>query len=148
MLNPCPRESKARTRKFLRGKLISDQALFSSYESQQAAAYGQDLGAFFRDAQGFGRLDAGSPRAGFISSRPLPPPWSSILQFYFFLNDVTLINKSVLIEPDEWSMIVCFVSCCLERWSWVADNNPSRMERSGLMNRYEIGRHRPSKSVA
>ena len=32
-------------------------------------ANGQDSWGFFRDAQGFGRLDAGS-RAGFASSRP------------------------------------------------------------------------------
>ena len=38
-------------------------------------------GAFFRDAQAFGRLDAGS-RAGFPSSRP-PPPWTSVLHFSY-----------------------------------------------------------------
>ena len=48
---------------------MSDHGLFSSYEGQQGAASWQDLWGFFRDAQGFGRLDAGS-RAGFISSRP------------------------------------------------------------------------------
>ena len=38
VLNPCARESKARTGRFLRGKLISDRGLFSSCGSQQGAA--------------------------------------------------------------------------------------------------------------
>ena len=86
MLNPCARESKARTGRFLREKLISDHGLFSSYEGQQGAADGQDSWGFFRDAQDFGRLDAGS-RAGFTSSRP-PPPWTSVFQFSLFMYDV------------------------------------------------------------
>ena len=36
------------------------------------------LGLFFKGAQGFGHLDAGS-RVGFTSSRP-PPPWTSVFQ--------------------------------------------------------------------
>ena len=40
---------KARTGRFLRGKLISDPGLFSSYESLQGAANGQDSWGFFRD---------------------------------------------------------------------------------------------------
>ena len=60
MLNSCARESKARTGRFLREKLISDHGLFYSYEGQQGAANGQDSWDFFRDAQGFGLLDAGS----------------------------------------------------------------------------------------
>ena len=50
------------------------------------AANGQDSWGFFKDAQGFGRQDAGS-RAGFTSSRP-PPPWTSVFQFSLFLCDV------------------------------------------------------------
>ena len=45
-------------------------------EAQQGAANGQDWWGFFRDAQDFGRLDAGS-RAGFTSSR-FPPSWTSV----------------------------------------------------------------------
>ena len=82
-MNPCARESKARTGRFLTEKLISDHSLFSSYEGQQGAANGQDSWDFLRDAQGFGRLDAGSS-AGFTSSRP-PPPWTSVFQFFLFL---------------------------------------------------------------
>ena len=85
MLNSCARESKVRTGRFLREKLISDHGLVYSYEGQQGAANGQDSWDFFRDAQGFGLLDAGS-RAGFTSTRP-PPPWTSVFQFYLFLYD-------------------------------------------------------------
>ena len=60
-MNPCARELKARRS-------------------------GKIRGAFFRDAQGFGRLDADS-RAGFTSSRP-PPPWPSEFHFSLILYDV------------------------------------------------------------
>ena len=63
VLNLCARESKARTGRVLREKMISDHGLFSSYEGQQGATNGQDSWGFFRDAQGFRRLGAGS-RAG------------------------------------------------------------------------------------
>ena len=62
---------------------MSDHGLFSSYEGQQGVANGQHSWGFFRNAQGFGRLDAGS-RAGFTSSRP-PPPGTSVFQFSLFL---------------------------------------------------------------
>ena len=48
----------------------------------QGAANGQGSWGFFRDAQGFGRLDAGS-RACFTSPRP-PPPWTSLFKFPYF----------------------------------------------------------------
>ena len=70
-LNPCARESKARTGTFLREKLMSDHGLFSSYEGHKERN-GQDSWGFFKDAQGFGGLDAGSP-AGFTSSRSPAP---------------------------------------------------------------------------
>ena len=58
MLNPCVRESKARTRRFLREKLTSDYGLFSSYEGQQGATNGQDSwGVFQGYAQGFRMAD-------------------------------------------------------------------------------------------
>ena len=88
VLNPCARESKARTGRFLRKKLISDHGLFSSYEGQQGTANGQDSwGVFQGCAQGFGRLEAGSC-AGFTSSRPPPPPWTSVFHFSLFLYNV------------------------------------------------------------
>ena len=42
----------------------------------------RDSWGFLTNAQGFGRLDAGS-RAGFTSSRP-QPPWTSVFQFPYF----------------------------------------------------------------
>ena len=62
-------------------KLISDHGHFSSYEGRMERRAGK-----FKDAQGFGRLDASSC-AGFTSSRP-PPPWTSVFQFSLFLYDV------------------------------------------------------------
>ena len=86
VLNPCARESKERTGGFLRSKLIADYGMFSFYKGRQGAANGQDSWGFSRDAQGFGRLDAGS-RACFTSSRP-PRPWTSIFQLSLFLYNV------------------------------------------------------------
>ena len=64
--------------------MMSDHTQWSYFflRGPQGAANGQDSWGFFRDAQGFGRLDAGS-RAGSTSSRP-PPPWTSVFQFYYF----------------------------------------------------------------
>ena len=79
----CSRINGTNREIFGRENLISDHGLFYSYEDQQEAANGKIRGEFFRDAQGFGRVDAGS-RAGFTSSR-LPPPWTSVFQFSIFL---------------------------------------------------------------
>ena len=65
---------------------MSEHGLFPSLRGLQGAANGQDSWDFFKDAQGFGRLGAGS-RAGFTSSRP-PPPWTSVFQFSLFLYHV------------------------------------------------------------
>ena len=48
-MNPsCARESKARTGRFLREKLISDHGHFSSYEGHMERRTGKILGAFSR----------------------------------------------------------------------------------------------------
>ena len=86
VLNPCARESKAQTGRFLREKLISDHGLFSSTRANKERRTGKIRRAFFRDLQGFGRLNAGSC-AVFTSSRP-PPPWTSVFQFSLFLYEV------------------------------------------------------------
>ena len=86
MLNPYARESKARTGRFLSEKLISDHGLFSLYEGRQGAVIGKDLRGFFRNDQGFERLDAGSC-ADFTSLR-LPPPWTSVFHLFLLLYDV------------------------------------------------------------
>ena len=52
MLNPCVRESKARTGRFLREQLISDDGLIFPYEGEQETANGEYSWGFFRDAQG------------------------------------------------------------------------------------------------
>ena len=62
------------------------RSFFFLRRGPHGAANGQDSWGFFKDAQGFGRLDAGS-RPGFTSSRP-PPPWTSVFQFSLFLYDV------------------------------------------------------------
>ena len=45
-LNPCARESKARTGRFLREKLISDHGHFSSYEGRMERRTGKIRRAF------------------------------------------------------------------------------------------------------
>ena len=41
MLDPCARESKTQTKRFLRGKLFSDLVFFSSYNGERGATNGQ-----------------------------------------------------------------------------------------------------------
>ena len=66
---------------------MSDHGNFSPYEGHKERRTGKITSwGFFKDAQGFGRLDVGS-RAGFISSRP-PPPWTLVFQSSLFLYDV------------------------------------------------------------
>ena len=100
MLNPCARESTARTVRFRRENLISDHGLFSSYEGQQGAANGRDSWGFFRDSQGFGRLDAGS-RADFTSSSP---PTTMDLGISFLLLSVLMrgLEKPGLFVDQNW----------------------------------------------
>ena len=76
---------KGANREVSEGKLISDHCIFSSYEGHKERRTGKIRGAF-KDAQGFGQLDAGS-HAGFTSPRP-PPPWTSVFQFSLFLCNV------------------------------------------------------------
>ena len=104
MLNPCARESKARTGRFLREKLISDHGLFSSYEGQQGAATWQYfLGRFsgvYRALDGWMLARApASPAQG------LSPPWTSV--FDYFCMTCGLEKLGLLIKTD-WG-----VSCPL-----------------------------------
>ena len=89
----------------------------------QGAANGQDSWGFFRDAQGFGRLDAGS-RAGSTSSRPPPPGPRSVFQFPYFCT-MCGVEKLGFFVDQNWLDVICPV-CCWERLSWVGDSNPSR----------------------
>ena len=65
---------------------MPDHGHFFFLRGPQGAANGQNSSGFFKDIQGFGRLDAGS-RAGFTSSRS-PPPWASGFELSLFLYDV------------------------------------------------------------
>ena len=76
---------KGANREVSKGKLMSDHCNVSSYEGHKERRTGKIRGPF-KNAQVFGRLDAGS-RAGFIISRP-PPPWTSVFQFSLFLYDM------------------------------------------------------------
>ena len=86
VLDPCARESKARTGRFRTGKLISDHGLFPSYEGQQGITNGQDSWGVFQGYTGFWAAGSFS-RVGFASSKP-HPSWTSVLQCYSFLYDV------------------------------------------------------------
>ena len=98
MLNPCVRESKVQTGRFLREKLISDHGLFSFQEGQQGAA-----NFFFRDTQGFGRLDAGlACRLHQLEASTTMGIGNSV--FLISIRCVALRNSGLLIKPD-WSVI-------------------------------------------
>ena len=73
----------------------------------QGAANGQDSWGFFKDAQGFGRLDTGS-RAGFTSSRP-PPPWTSYVNFPYFCTMCGLEKLGIV--DQNWLERFCPVCC-------------------------------------
>ena len=99
MLNPCSRESKARTGRFLRGKLVSDRGLFSSYEGQQGATKRQDFCGVFSGM--YMALDGGwmlarapaSPAQGFHCHGP------RYFNFPFFCIPCGL-EKLGLVDPN------------------------------------------------
>ena len=70
----------------MRRKLISDHGLFFPTRTNKERRTGKIPRAFARDAQGFGRLNAGSC-VGFTSSRSSPPMELDITIF-LFLHDV------------------------------------------------------------
>ena len=111
VLNPCARESKARTGTFLREKLISDHCLFSYYEGQQGAANRQDSWAFFRDTQSLGGwmlaralASPASPAQGLLHHR------SRYFNFsHFCMTCAALRNLDLLIKTDRSTI---FPLCC------------------------------------
>ena len=113
---------KGANREISEGKLMSDHGLLSFYEGHKARANGPNSWGFFEDAQGFGRLGAGS-RASFTSSSPPPHHGPRYFNFLIFVRCVILKNLDFLIKTG-WT-VICPL-CCRERWSWVGDNNPSR----------------------
>ena len=91
LYSSCARELKPRIRGLLLSeKLISDHGVFSSEESQQGAANGQDKGVVLGCA-GLWISGAGS-RAGLTSSRP-PPLWTSILPTSIFCVSLLIQNR-------------------------------------------------------
>ena len=81
-----------------------------------------DSWGFFRDAQGFGRLDASS-RAGSTSSRP-PPRWTWVFQFPYFST-----------------------MCGLEKLGFVDQNWFERNLSSLLLRTLVVGRRQQSESI-
>ena len=86
---------------------MSDNGLVFPYERHKKRRTGKIRRAFCKDAQSFGRLDAGS-RAGFTSSRP-PPPWTQVFQFRYFCTMYGL-EKLRIVDQTGWSAIcaVCY----------------------------------------
>ena len=101
---------------------MPDHSHFSSYEGHKERRTGKIRGAFFRDAQDFGRLDAAS-RAGSTSSRP-PPPWTSVFQFPYFST-----------------------MCDLEKLGFVDQNWWERTLSSLLLRTLVVGRRQQSESI-
>ena len=78
VLNPCARELKARTGKFLREKLIPDYGLFSSYyEGRQEATNGQYSWGFFSGMHRAFNLD-GWMLARALASQGFHHQWNSV----------------------------------------------------------------------
>ena len=101
---------------------------------------GQHSWGFFRDAQGFGRLDAGS-RAGFTSSRPPPHHGSRCFNFPYFcmmygLEKLGLVDQNWLVRNLSalllWTLVV-------GRWQQSESIEVSLDVEEGLMNRFDIG---------
>ena len=80
---------------------------------------------FFKDAQGSGRLDAGS-RAGFTSSRP-PPPWTSVVNFPHFCT-MGGLEKLGFVDQN-WSERKFSVFLLTTLVVWVGDNIISSRSR-------------------
>ena len=108
VLDPCARASKARTRKFLREKLISNHGLFSSHEGQQGAANGQDSWVVFQGSKGLWTAEC-------WLARRLYQLKASTAMDLIFANlptsalRVALRNLGLLIKTN-WSMI-CSLCC-------------------------------------
>ena len=66
---------------------LCSRSVFLPTRANKERRTGKIRVVFFRDAQDFGRLGAGS-RAGFASCSRPPPPWTSAFQFSLFLQDV------------------------------------------------------------
>ena len=105
--NPCTRESNAQTGGFLRGKLISDHGLFSSYESQQGGANGQDSRGVF---QGCAELwKAGCWIAPASPAQGLDCRGPRYYIFSYFCMTRPFRNLGLFVKTD-WNVICPFVA--------------------------------------
>ena len=104
----CARESKARTGRFLREKLVSDYVFFSSNEGLQRAANRQGSCVFF---PGSTRLwTAGCWRARRLHQLKVSTIMDlGISIFLIFARCVALKNVDLLIKTD-WS-VICPLRC-------------------------------------
>ena len=104
----CVRESKARTGRFLREKLISDHGLFSSYEGQLGEANEQDSWSIFREYTGL--WTAGCWLAHrFHQLKASVTRNRGIFQILLLLC-VALRNLGLLISKTDWS-VICPLCC-------------------------------------
>ena len=84
---------KGVNREVFRGKSVSlTTVCFLLTRANKERRTGNLSRVFSRDAQGFGRLDAGS-RAGYTSSRP-PPPCVCVCVFFPFILDIKFVGRT------------------------------------------------------
>ena len=102
MLNPCARESKARTGRFLGEKLMSDHGLFFFYEGQQGAANGQASWGVFQGCAGL--CTAGCWLASWLRQLKTSTAMDLGISILLISACVALRNLGLLIKT-VWSMI-------------------------------------------
>ena len=101
---------------------------FFFLQGPQGAANGQDSWSFFKNAQGFGRMDTGS-RASITSSRP-PPPWTSVFH-----------------GPRYFNFPYFYTMCGLEKPGLVDQNWLERNWSALLLRTLVVGRRQQSESI-
>ena len=107
MLNPCSRESKARTGRFTREKLISDHGLFSFCEGRKERRTGKIRGAFSRCT---GLWTSGCWLARRLHQLKASTTMNlDVSSFLISVRCVALRNLDLLIKTD-WSAIGPFVA--------------------------------------
>ena len=106
-LTPCARDSKTRTRRFLRENLMSDHGLFSFYGGHKERRTGKIRGPFSRMHSA---LDGWKlTRAPASPAQGLHRHGLRYLNFTFFVQCGALGNLDLLIKTD-WS-VICPLCC-------------------------------------
>ena len=108
VLNPCARESKARTGRFLRENVTSDYDHFSSYEGHKERRTGKIRRTFSKmprslDGWMLARASA-SPAAGLHHHRP------RYYNFPFFCTMCAALRNLDLLIKTDWS-VFCPLCC-------------------------------------